>query len=153
VRLGYSSFRYEGGDSSEYNGIVGFAAWRIRVGGRTDLELKASRRALPSNADTYYVSNVVRAKLTREWLRFESGAEFEYHLNDYADPVRFCLNGVPDGLGLRRDSTYRLDADWGFRVHERFKFEISAFHTNRRSTCDDSDYTGTGIQTGIALGW
>jgi len=149
VRLGYSSFRYEGTESSDFNGIVGHAAWRLALGSRTDLELRLTRRALPSNFETYYINNSVRAKLDREWLRFESGIELEYYLNDYADPIELGVNQ----FCRRRDSTYELDVDWAWRVHERFKFEISAFHTNRRSTCDTSDYQATGLGTGIALGW
>jgi hypothetical protein len=148
VRLGYSSFRYDGTASSDFNGLVGYAAWRIVLGGRTDLQLRLSRAALPSNFETYYISNAARAKLDREWLRFESGLEFVYYVNDYADPI---MSG--NELCRRRDSTYELNADWGWKVHERLEFEITAFHTNRRSTCDSSYIEATGLGTGLVLGW
>ena len=81
-------------------------------------------------------------------LRFESDIEFEYYLNAYRDPVP-----IGSGFCQRRDSTYKLDVSWAWRMHERFKFEISAFHNNRRSTCDNSDFQATGLGSGIALGW
>ena len=148
VRLGYASFRYEGTTSSDFDGVVGYAAWRLLLGSRTDLELRLTRRALPSNFETYYINNAFEAKLDREWLRFESSIEFEYYLNEYGDPVP-----IGNGFCRRRDSNYELDVSWAWRMHERFKFEISAFHTNRRSTCDNSDFQATGLGTGIALGW
>ncbi len=153
VRLGYSWFRYEGTRSSESKGLVGYAAWRIVLGNRTNLELRASRQPLPAT-ETYYISNSIRAKLKREWLHFESDAELRYYLNDYADPVSGCdLDGGVLAIGRRRDSTYKLDASWAWRMHETFKIEISAFHTNRRSSCDNADYQSTGVGTGIVLGW
>ena len=147
VRLGYSSFRYEGMALSGVRGIVGHAAWRLVLGSRTDLQLRATRRTLPSNSLSYYVNNAVRAKLDREWRHFESSAELEYDLNDYADATADCSGS------RRRDSSYEANVNWGWRVHERFKFEVSAFHTNRRSNCDNSEYEATGIGTSIALGW
>ena len=153
VRLGYTSFRYEGTRSSDYNGIVGNAAWRLVLGDRTDLELRLHRRALPSNFETYYINNAARARLKRDWLRFEVGADLRYDLNVYGDPI-FVGNMAGEQLFCqRRDSTYKLDVDWAWRLHERFKFGVSAFHTNRRSTCENGDYQATGLGTGIALGW
>jgi hypothetical protein len=149
VNLGYGRFRYEGLDESEFDGLVGEAAWRLQVGGRTRLDLKAIRRALPSNSQTHYINNAVRADLEREWLRFESGTELEFIKNDYADEVPDF--GVCDGR--RKDSTYKAEVYWGWRVHERLRFRMSSYYSRRSSTCDSSDYEAAGIETGIALGW
>ena len=93
-------------------------------------------------------------KLDRKWLRFDSGVELEYYLNDYADPILVGAEvSEAPVFCRRRDSTYELDVDWAWRLHERFKFGVSAFHTNRRSTCENGDYQATGLGTGIALGW
>jgi hypothetical protein len=148
VHLGYGRFRYDGADESRFDGIVGTAAWRLRLGGRTKLDLEAIRRPLPSNFETHYINNAIRADLEREWLRFEVGTELEFVKNDYADVIA--------GLqcsGRRKDDTYEVDVHWGWRVHERFKFRVSSFHAKRSSTCDSADYSATGIQTGFSIGW
>jgi len=147
--LGYGRFRYEGLDESEFDGLVGQAAWRLQIGGRTQLDLEAVRQPLPSNSNTHYINNAVRAELEREWLRFESGTGLEFNRNDYADEVEDF--GVCDGR--RKDSTYKGEVFWGWRVHERLRFQISSFYSRRSSTCDSSDYEAAGFETGIALGW
>jgi len=147
ARLGYTSFRYDGMSLSGFRGIVGHAAWRLVLGDHTDLELAATRRALPSNTLSYYINNAVRAKIERKWLRFEGSAELDYDYNNYAATILGCSGSE------RRDSTYEAELKWSWRVHERFKFKISAYHTNRRSTCENSEFQATGLGTGIALGW
>lgn len=148
VHLGYGRFRYDGQKESKFEGIVGTASWRLRLGGRTKLDLEAIRRPLPSNFETHYINNAVRAELAREWLRFEAGTELELVKNDYADDVVDL-----DCSGRRKDDTYEVDVHWGWRVHERLKFRISSFHAKRSSTCDSADYSATGFQTGFSVGW
>jgi hypothetical protein len=150
VHLGYGRFRYDSDVDSEFEGIVGTAAWRLRLGGRTKVDLEAIRRTLPSNFTTYYINNAIRAELARKWLRFEAGTELSLVKNDYADDeAEFDL----DCSGRRKDKTYELDVHWDWRVHERFKFRISSFHAQRSSTCDSADYEATGIKTGFTIGW
>jgi len=148
VHLGFGRFRYDGMEESQFEGIVGTAAWRVRLGGRTKLDLEAIRRTLPSRFTTYYINNAIRAELARKWLRFEAGTELELVKNDYADDLN-----DPDCSGRRKDKTYELNVHWDWRVHERFKFSVSSFHAQRSSTCDDSDYQATGIETGFKIGW
>ncbi len=149
VRIGFARFRYDvpatsNATPSEGNGLVGFFAWQLRVGPRTAVELEAIRRPLPSNFDTFYVNNAVKAKLVREWRRHETGTDLRYYLNNYADPIGSCN---------RRDSTYELEVFWDWKVHERFDFGVEAFHSHRSSTCDVFTYRATGLATGFTVGW
>jgi hypothetical protein len=149
VNLGYGRFRYEGTDESEFDGLVGLAAWRLRLGGRTRIDLEAVRRPLPSNSETYYINNAVRADIQREWLHYESGAEIELGRNDYSEVT--AEFGPCDGK--RRDTTYQAEAYLGWRVHERLRFRVSSFHTSRSSTCVLSGYEATGIESSVTFGW
>lgn len=149
VNIGYGRFRYEGLDESNFDGLVGRAAWRLQVGGRTQLDVEAIRRPLPSNSETHYINNAVRADLEREWLRFESGTELELSQNNYAE----VSEDFGECDGRRKDTTYKAEVYWGWRVHERLRFRMSSFYSRRSSTCDLSDYKAAGIETGIALGW
>jgi hypothetical protein len=140
LHLGYGRFEYEEiSQTSEFDGIVGAAAWRLRIGGRSKLDLEAVRRALPSNFETYYINNAINARLEREWLRSESGAELELIRNDYAD--------------TRRDSLARLDVYWGWLVHERLRLELSTFYARRSSNVFFANYDAFGVETGVSLGW
>jgi hypothetical protein len=140
IRLGYGRFRYDEREvRSEFDGLVGSAAWSLQLGGRTQLNLEAVRRTLPSNFESYYINNAIAAELEREWLRSEGGTELELRRNDYAD--------------TRRDDSFRVDVYWRWRVHERLRFEISTFHARRSSNEDFADYEATGLETAVALGW
>ena len=147
IHLGFGRFSYEGADSSEFQGIVGTAAWRLRLGPETRLQLEAIRRTLPSNFQTYYINNAVNVELEREWRRFEAGTELELTQNDYGDEFLGC-----DG-NRRRDFTADVSLNAGWRMHERMKFEVSTFMKRRSSTCDSSEYEAGGIEVGMSLGW
>ncbi len=148
IGLGYGRFRYEGDDGSEFHGLVGTAAWRLWLGGRTKLDLEAIRRPLPSNLSTYYINSAAVATLEREWQRFDLGTEFEYTKNAYADEI-------PDLEcdGRRKDSTYAVEAFWKLKIHERISYDLSSFYSRRSSTCDTSEYDAAGIETGLRIGW
>jgi hypothetical protein len=146
VRLGYTRFRYEGRDESNYAGIAGLAAWRLALAGDSQLDLELVRRPLPSILSTYYINNAARAELERKWRRFESGATLEVSQNNYGDETPGCD-------GRRQDSTYAVEAFGGLRFHELLAFRLSVTHTKRNSNCAGGDYNATGITTGLLLGW
>lgn len=152
VYVGYGRFRYGGIESSSFNGIVGAAAWRLWLGGRTRTDFEAIRRPLPSNFDTFYINNGLRAKLEREWLRFDGGGAVELVINDYADEI---LVGTSTGVESchRRDTTRRFEGFLGWRLHEYLQFKVSTFHSVRSSSCESVDYDAAGIETSFTVGW
>lgn len=146
--VGYSDFKYKGPEDSEFRGIVGSFLTSMAVGGRTDLEVELIRQPLPSNFDTHYINNGFRSSLERDWLDFEGGVEVRVTLNQYADAI--------DGLdcdGRRKDTTYQGEVYWGWRLHERYRFEISSYYSQRGSNCERSDFEGVGVEAGFDLGW
>jgi hypothetical protein len=38
-------------------------------------------------------------------------------------------------------------------MHERFRFEVSAYHSRRESTVEFGDFNASGLETNLALGW
>ena len=148
IHLGFGRLDYLGDESSGFEGIVGSAAWRLRLGGRTRLELEAVRRTLPSNFESYYINNAIRAELKRKWLRFEAGTELRLTKNNYADEIADL-----ECDGRRKDITYQAGINAAWHLHERIKIKASAFFNERSSSCDFADYTASGIKTGLTMGW
>jgi hypothetical protein len=146
IHLGFGRFSYDGENASDFNGIVGTAAWKLRLGPGTSLDLEAVRRTLPSNFETYYINNAVNAELEREWRRFEAGTELELTKNDYGDVLPQCN-------GKRRDLTMDLSVFAGWEMHERLEFSASTFFKKRSSTCENREYEAGGIEIGMSLGW
>jgi len=153
IHLGFGRFRYDSVEESEFEGIVGSAAMRLRFGGATSLNLEVVRRPLPSNFVTYYINNGIRADLEREWVRFEAGTEFEFTKNNYADDLSNLGNVASDCDGRRKDETYQAEVYVGWKAHERLRFEMSSFYKTRSSTCDASAYDSAGFETGLTIGW
>jgi len=146
--VGYYDFKYAGLEASEFQGIVGSFLTSLSVGGRSDLELELIRQPLPSNFETHYINNGFRSSLEREWLDFEIGLEARVTYNKYAEVI--------DGLscdGRRADTTTQAEVYWGWRLHERYRLEVSTFYTQRGSNCDQSDFEGAGIEAGFDVGW
>jgi hypothetical protein len=138
--LGYGSYRYtQSSFATSFTGIVGSGSWRLRLGGRTTLRIEAVRRPLPSNFETFYINNAVNVQMEREWRQFEGGAEIEFVSNNYA--------------GTREDRRYEFEVGWRWRMHERFRFEVSAYHSRRESTVEFGDFNASGLETNLALGW
>jgi hypothetical protein len=148
IHLGYALFRYEGDVYTKFQGIVGTAAWALRLGGRTRLDIEAIRRPLPSNFETYYINNAGRAALAREWQRFDTGAEIELTKNVYADEI---IGYACDGP--RRDFLAGGEIFGTWHAHERMRFRVSAFHKVRSSNCELADYVANGIETAVSTGW
>jgi hypothetical protein len=148
VRLGYASFKYKGVDSEDFTGIVGALNWRIVLGGRTDLRLSLTREPLPSNFDTFYINNELRSLLTRQWRRFEGGADLRANLYTYGDE-----DLTVGCTGTRQDTSYDAGLFWEWKIHPRFSFDVEGHHYDRSSNCDGFDYTATSLETGFSLGW
>jgi hypothetical protein len=140
IHLGYGSFEYvEAVNLSNFDGLVGAAAWRLHLGLRSVLELEAVRRALPSNFESYYVNNAVDARFEIEWLRTEAGTELEVVKNQYS--------------GFREDDIIKFDLFWAWRVHERMKFEVSSVYAKRSSNVPFANYDALSVETAFSLGW
>jgi hypothetical protein len=151
IRLGFGRFRYQSQNPSRIQGVVGSAARRLVIGGRSTLDLYAVRRPLPSNSADQYVNNGVRAIFERQWLHFESGTEAEVVFNNYDGPGGG--NCGASGDDDRQEKIFHVEAYGGWRVHRRMRFKVSGFYDTRSSNCVNFDYDVLGFETGLALGW
>jgi hypothetical protein len=162
VRLGYGRFEYRrqgdfcypvdvSGEDSSFTGLTGFARWRRPLGARTALIFIASRRPLPSNLDTYYISNDVRVIVERDVSeRFNTNLELGYDENNYADPIP---EDVLTCSGLRQDRRWDARATAGWDIHRLFGAQVDFTHDERNSNCEGQDYASDSITVGLRLGW
>jgi hypothetical protein len=135
---------------------VGSGRWRIPIGGRTKLDLTANRRVLPSNFDTYYVNNDLRAHFYREWLygsRF--GIEAWWSVNRYGDPVlEDTGQDYPEAcFGKREDRRTRAEAYLSWLPVPRTTFRLGLSVDDRNSNCPVFAYDSTQLTAGISYGW
>jgi hypothetical protein len=152
VRLGYGQFRYTGEEPSnvDFSGLVGQANWRLRVGGRSHLEVGWQRRPLPSSFSTYYVINEFRVRADREWLVYSrAGLDLLYSKNKYGEP----LPNTACSDFIREDRRWKAEAYVDWLVHRKFGFRVAVGHHERTSNCQGSDYKANMVTTGMTLGW
>lgn len=138
---------------TEYTGLVGEGNLSLRVGGRTDLEMTARRRPLPSGFPTYYIVNEFSVDLNRRWLQYsKAGINGLYAKSRYGDVLGDADN-VICGNFIRRDDRWYVEPYLEWWIHRKFGFRVSAAHYQRRSNCDGADYEANVLSVGWTLGW
>jgi hypothetical protein len=140
--------------SSEFEGLVGSARWRVPVGGRSKLDMAVIRRPLPSTFDTYYISNDLRVHLSREWLRDSRvGVDIRVGRNVYGDLLKNSEGSLVCGDSIRKDTRTVADvyADWS--PSQRVGFRVGAQIDNRDSNCETFEYQSSQLLAGVSYGW
>ncbi|MCP3978808.1 MAG: hypothetical protein GY716_05690 [bacterium] len=161
-KLGQGKYTYEGAEDSEFTGVVGQARVRLRVGGRSQIDLDLSRGSYPSTVSSFYVRSALGVVFERSWRQFSSiGIDSRLARNLY-DSSTTCsapgsVPGNPQGNNpnpVRRDDRLlRFRAYVDFVVHPRMGIRISGDHRRRNSQCQDGDYATNIISTAFVVGW
>jgi len=149
VRVGVGNFAYDRQDDlpdTSFVGVMGAARFRLALGSKTFLDLRAQRTPLPSNFETYYIINELRVDVERRWLRRSL----------YGFRALVSRNGYGDGdprVDGRTDRRRVLEGfmDWFF--HRRASLRFSAGHYRRRSNVQIADYNANVVTAGIRYGY
>jgi hypothetical protein len=155
-RVGYSRFFYKFPEGkppeeqgSDFRGLAGFARWRLPFGGRSAVSLSLSRRPLPSNFDTFYITDQFRMIAERLFRpRVRLAALFGLRQNRYADEIPELRCG-----GLRKEVLWDVGFRSSWRVHPLLGLSLSGRHEERASNCVGLDFVSTSFNLGMEIGF
>ena len=149
--LAYDWARYPGGVGSDFDGLVGDAAFELALGPSTALTLGLDRRRWSSfyGDNNYYMSNTGRVALRHVWRGgSDVGVTLAGGVSAYPDPESIALGGT-----RRRDDLANVEAYVTFALRRHLGLRLRYNAEYRESNVPGVAYDAQSIGLGLLYGW